>query len=67
MEGVKQRCEVVRSEFGKDHPGGCGESILEGREAEFRQAKWEAREISTLNGSVDKDALLNERLGLGVN
>ena len=67
MEGVKQGCEVVRSEFGEDHPGGCRESIPEGREAGCRQARWEAREVSRLNGAVDKDALLNERLDLGIN
>lgn len=67
MEGVKQGGNMMRSEFGEDHPGSCGESIPEGREARCRQARWETREVSSLNGAVDKDALLNESLGLGIN
>lgn len=57
---------MVRSELGEDHPGGWRESIPEGREDKCRQTTWEAREVSSLNGAMDKDALLNKSLGLGI-
>lgn len=61
MEGVWQGCDVVRSELGEGHPGGCEESVLEGREARCRQMRWEARQVSSLNAAVDKDALLKKK------